>query len=351
MKILVLQPWACHLGFLGCYGNEWVATPNLDRLAAEGVVFDRHYVDVVGADTAWTGQREGPGGLPYAVRRTIRPLDAWGQRIVEEISASAEPPALAWFDGPDLAPPWALSEDLLDLYTEDEDLKPWPDAPVEGPIDPGELRRLQSTYAAVLTLMDAQLGGVLDSLEENGSLDECLIVFTAASGLAITSRTHGGAPVLHEERTHLPLILRFPEAKYAGQRIRGLTQPIDLVPTLAALLSVDAGPVRGHDLGPLIRGEVEEVRPYAVSLAGAEAALRHPEWLLQTTRNGERAPRLYVQPDDRWEVNDLAPRSPEFVEALEKTLAAYLQGLAEPGPLRYPEFPSPTREGTPPSPA
>lgn len=28
---------------LGCYGNSWTTTPNLDRLAAEGVVFDRAY--------------------------------------------------------------------------------------------------------------------------------------------------------------------------------------------------------------------------------------------------------------------------------------------------------------------
>jgi arylsulfatase A-like enzyme len=28
---------------LGCYGNTWIHTPNLDRFAAESVVFDRAY--------------------------------------------------------------------------------------------------------------------------------------------------------------------------------------------------------------------------------------------------------------------------------------------------------------------
>src|SRR6478672_1102760 len=45
MRLLVLEALGLHLGYLGCYGNDWVATPNLDRLAAEGVVFDAHFAD------------------------------------------------------------------------------------------------------------------------------------------------------------------------------------------------------------------------------------------------------------------------------------------------------------------
>ena len=45
MKVLVLHVNGLHLDYLGCYGNDWVQTPNLDRLAAEGVVFDQHIAD------------------------------------------------------------------------------------------------------------------------------------------------------------------------------------------------------------------------------------------------------------------------------------------------------------------
>ena len=45
MKALVIVANGLHLGYLGCYGNDWVATPNLDRLAAEGIVFDQHLAD------------------------------------------------------------------------------------------------------------------------------------------------------------------------------------------------------------------------------------------------------------------------------------------------------------------
>ena len=34
MKVLVLHANALQVGFLGCYGNAWVATPNLDAIYA-----------------------------------------------------------------------------------------------------------------------------------------------------------------------------------------------------------------------------------------------------------------------------------------------------------------------------
>jgi arylsulfatase A-like enzyme len=43
MNVVVVVCNSLHLGFLGPYGNGWIETPNLDRLAAEGVVFDHHF--------------------------------------------------------------------------------------------------------------------------------------------------------------------------------------------------------------------------------------------------------------------------------------------------------------------
>src|SRR5437667_12652199 len=56
MKALVLVARGLHLGTIGCYGNEWIQTPHLDQLAAEGIVFDQHYADqpdTAGAQRAW----------------------------------------------------------------------------------------------------------------------------------------------------------------------------------------------------------------------------------------------------------------------------------------------------------
>src|SRR5436190_14689039 len=45
-----------HLGYVGCYGNDWIETPHLDRLATSAVIFDRHCcenLDPTAANHAW----------------------------------------------------------------------------------------------------------------------------------------------------------------------------------------------------------------------------------------------------------------------------------------------------------
>src|SRR5208337_2915755 len=63
MKVLVVVAGGLHLGYLGCYGNLWIETPCLDRLAAEGIVFDQHYADCPASNfrTSWTGRYCFPG--------------------------------------------------------------------------------------------------------------------------------------------------------------------------------------------------------------------------------------------------------------------------------------------------
>jgi arylsulfatase A-like enzyme len=43
MKAIVIVANGWNAGWLGCFGNEWLVSPHLDRLAAESVVFDQHF--------------------------------------------------------------------------------------------------------------------------------------------------------------------------------------------------------------------------------------------------------------------------------------------------------------------
>jgi arylsulfatase A-like enzyme len=177
--------------------------------------------------------------------------------------------------------------------------------------------------------------------------NDVLVLVTADSGLALGE--HGfigpGLPWPAETVSQVPLIVRLPGGAAAGSRVPALTQSVDLAPTLAAWFEVPLPDAHGHDLGPLIRGDAETVRPYAVSwnLVGARAgrALRTPEWsfVLPAVTEGEATARLYVRPDDRWEVNDVRQHHLEWTEALERTCGDFEQAAERPGPLVVPPLP------------
>ncbi len=64
MKAIVVIARGLQLGALGCYGNQWIATPALDSLAAEGIVFDQHFADTADAAGARRAWRSGRYHLP-----------------------------------------------------------------------------------------------------------------------------------------------------------------------------------------------------------------------------------------------------------------------------------------------
>ena len=137
--------------------------------------------------------------------------------------------------------------------------------------------------------------------------------------------------VNREGRDDIILTFKTPaeQAKIDDQLLREYRKSLDLVERNAA-----TGVVRLR-LDP---DQVEEVRDYACSGLqvgdGVEWSLRTPDWsLLLPIRTDPadpaRRPQLYVKPDDRWEVNDVAQHHAELVEALERTLRAFVTATAE----------------------
>jgi len=357
MSILLLDVPGLHLGYLGFYGNPWVATPNLDRLASQAVVFDRHFEELRIADCGLRIQAQAAGILK--LQSVIEPaensesLEESFPQVVDGILAAAdEGMSPIWARFPSLASPWRLSPELLGIYfQQDSDSdepaaqarEPWPDPPVRLPPGDGHLERLQDTYAAVVTFMDAQIGGLIEELEERKILDRFLLVFTSQDALPLGEHGWIGRQRAwqHEEQVHLPLLMRLPEAAEAGLRIGALTQTVDIVPTLLDFLAERSSPggsgeretmnraTRGFSLWPLIRQEVTEIRPFACSADqvgdSAERSLRtldHALLLPLATPpdDAPRGPQLYVKPDDRWEVNNVIHHHAEKAEELEKSL-------------------------------
>jgi hypothetical protein len=402
MKILCLHAAGLHAGYLGCYGNEWVATPHLDRLAAEGVVFDCHVADTPGeVPCAWFGRYrfaprpavEPPPPLPellqaqgvaaaFVAAKLPAPdataLEATLDAIVAALDGlEANDRWLLWADLPALLPPWRTPEDFQGRYlqasaapeeseeaeesdeepagaaaAEDEPLLPLTD-PTIGPVDVDDfvlVERVRCSYAAEVTYLDTGLGLLLEELRQRQLLDQLIVVVGSERGLALGEHGIVGdwRPWLHDELVHVPLLLRLPGAAEAGRRVPALTQPIDLLPTVLGALGVALpADVHGHDLMPLARGQKEAVREFGCTGLAVEAA---QEWALRTPDlalllpveaapgDAPRGRQLYVKPEDRWEVNDVVQHHVDLADRLEATLRAFVAAAGRPGPLEAPEL-------------
>jgi arylsulfatase A-like enzyme len=62
MNAIVLTFDRLPIGFLSCYGNSWIETPNFDRLAAQSATFHQHFAESLQHDTVrhawWSGRYE-----------------------------------------------------------------------------------------------------------------------------------------------------------------------------------------------------------------------------------------------------------------------------------------------------
>jgi arylsulfatase A-like enzyme len=397
MKSLIITVQGLRVDSLGCYGNDWIDTPHLDKLAAESVVFDEHFADrpdVEGAFRAWqTGSflrsltlparpdllrilaaarvetrligdecvwppLPFPVGFKKALRvdggRSPEPILEAARKTIASLNRREH--ALLWVDVPALIPPWAIAHDFLDFYfpecadaddaeeqEDEESLVPCQGAaPMSvAPEDEVLLLRLQRTYAAAVSELDAHLGRLLETMLEKGWMQDWLVAVTAPFGSPLGDHGIVGAhrPWLHEELVHVPLLLHLPGNATAGMRVSGLTRSVDLAATLLDALALPLPAMQGQSLLPLCRGEKESVHNeiYSALQSGdaEEWALRTREWsFLLPVRVPEddapRGPQLYVKPDDRHEVNNVAQHHMELAEEMERKLRHWVEStLAE----------------------
>ncbi len=84
MNLIVIVTDTFRADHLGCYGNERVSTPNLDRLAEQGVVFANCYADGLATIPARRVFYTGNSILPEAEWRPLSPGDVTVAEILSE---------------------------------------------------------------------------------------------------------------------------------------------------------------------------------------------------------------------------------------------------------------------------
>lgn len=310
---------------LGCYGNEIIDTPNIDRFAREGMVFQNGF-----ANASWT--RPAVASVFTGLYPTRHRAEGRGSRLPEGMPTlggllTQRGYATAFIvANPNVAAFYGFGQGfstLLEFYGRADQVTkkaiewieetPLPfflavltidphfpymaparfdryGAGYEGPVGgqtwelydrdftAAERRRILSLYYAEIAATDEAFGTLLEYLRRRDLLDDTIAIFTADHGEEFWEygrRGHGAS--LAEASIRVPLVLRFPRSDRVGRGVR-VTRAVQLVDIVPTVLDLVGAPVpAGLDGQPLLR-------PAGGSRAGSFASLMADGYKLKTIR-------------------------------------------------------------------
>jgi arylsulfatase A-like enzyme len=120
-----------------------------------------------------------------------------------------------------------------------------------------DLERIKTYYYGMISLNDKYIGRMVESLSVLGLAGRTLIVVTADHGEMLGD--HGllfKAGYMYDEVVRTPLIFWAPGKVPAGRRVAGMTESIDIMPTVLELLGIQPSRrVQGRSLLPIVAGK------------------------------------------------------------------------------------------------
>ena len=205
-------------------------------------------------------------------------------------------------------------------------------------------RDRRAHYAAMVELVDEQIGRLLGVLEERHLLDDTLVLFTSDHGEMLGDHGLWGKCYPHDPSVRVPCVARYPRRIPAGTVCGSLAELTDLPATVLdlALGCADAAALLpgtpGRSLAPVWAGRVAAVRDCAYAEDGGQflppfQMLRTPEWKY-VFYTADRREALYDLVRDPDELHDCAPEP--ACAGIKAELAARLLQLVgrTPAPIR-----------------
>lgn len=277
---------------VGAYGYARPTTKHLDRLAAEGAVFERAYTATPHTSYALTSLMTGKYMRPLLMQDIGVDSDTWAGllRLYGYKTAAFYPPAVFFIDPARFQP---FRERALDFeyrwveFAEGERrigqvkeylastqagqrLFVW--VHLFGPHEPYEPHAEHSfgdhdvdRYDAEIAAADATLGTIVQEFRR--ARPNAVVMVSADHGEEFGE--HGGryhGTSVYEEQVRVPLVISAPGA-VPPQRVSETVELVDLLPTVLGALEVPVPPrLRGRDLGPLLAQQ----RPAEAGFAYAE---------------------------------------------------------------------------------
>ncbi len=184
-------------------------------------------------------------------------------------------------------------------------------------------------YYASVAYMDAQVGKVLDALENAGLDDKTIVIFTSDHGYHLGEHDFWAKVSLHEESALVPLIICVPGQKPAV--CNSLVELLDLYPTITSLCGLEVPErLQGRNISRLLDTPTAEVRDAAFCVNGRGFLLREDRWAyIQYGERAQKGIELFDMQTDPKQYTNLADK-PEYktvVESFRRKMAAKLQAV------------------------
>lgn len=187
-------------------------------------------------------------------------------------------------------------------------------------------REAIQAYWASITFMDAQVGHVLDALDRLALSDSTIVVFMSDHGYHLGDHGLWQKMSLFERSARVPLIIAAPGTKARGVAARGLTELVDLYPTLAELTGLKPkARLDGVSVAPMLQDAAATVKDAAFTQARNGYSVRTERWRYIEWEGGAQGAQLYDMDTDPGETTNLAhdAQHAATVNDLRARLAAY----------------------------
>lgn len=194
-------------------------------------------------------------------------------------------------------------------------------------------RQAIQAYYASITFADAQLGHILDALDETRLSRNTIVLFTSDHGYHMGEHGHWQKTTLFENATHVPLIIAGPGVTAKGKTATTPAEMVDFYPTLAELSGLTPPKyVSGLSLVPALRNSKTQVREsafthYDTGYSIKTRRYRYSEW----GENGKDGAELYDHKSDPQELKNLIgdPKQKKLIKKLSAQLRKRITAAAK----------------------
>jgi len=301
-NVLIIMADDCTFNDLPLYGGQNAKTPNIDRLASQGLTFDRAYLTAAMCQPcraelytgqwpmrngcAWNhsasrpgtrslsqhlallGYRTGIAGKVHVLPKESFPFEdvpGFDPSCVHNPTKAHDLTGVREFISRDKAQPFCLVVALTEPHVPwvMGDASKYPPRKLKLPpniADTPKTREDYASYLAEITYMDGQVGEILAALDQSGAAAETLVLFTSEQG----SQFPGNKWTCWDTGLHTALVARWPGKIAADKRTTAIVQYADVVPTLLDLAGAKSDhPFDGISFAAVLLGEKNTHRDFA----------------------------------------------------------------------------------------